>query len=70
MGATAQMVYRLLNFMSVDYDEQLATMNLLGIATDTGFFKYENTGPETFRVDVYKRQGERVHFKVSKGNAS
>jgi len=50
VGATAQMVYRLLNFMSVDYDEQLATMNLLGIATDTGFFKYENTGPETFRV--------------------
>src|SRR5690606_3895545 len=43
VGATAQMVYRLLNFMSVDYDEQLATMNLLGIATDTGFFKYENT---------------------------
>jgi phosphoesterase RecJ-like protein len=50
VGATAQMVYKLLNFLNVDYDEQLATMNLLGIATDTGFFKYENTGPETFRV--------------------
>ncbi|HOB16554.1 MAG TPA: bifunctional oligoribonuclease/PAP phosphatase NrnA [Defluviitoga sp.] len=50
MGATAQMIYKLLSFLNVDYDEQLATMNLLGIATDTGFFKYENTGAETFRV--------------------
>ena len=32
----------------VDYDAQLAEINLLGIATDTGFFKYSNTDYKVF----------------------
>ncbi|PNR95366.1 bifunctional oligoribonuclease/PAP phosphatase NrnA [Petrotoga sp. 9PWA.NaAc.5.4] len=49
MSSTAQMVYRILNDLNVDYDEELATMNLLGIATDTGFFRYQNTGTQVFK---------------------
>ncbi|MBM7558265.1 DHH family phosphoesterase [Marinitoga litoralis] len=47
-GATAQMVLRLNKMLEVEYDEDLATVNLLGIATDTGFFKYSNTDAVVF----------------------
>ena len=33
---------------TVDYDPDLAEVNLLGIATDTGFFKYGNTDAKVF----------------------
>ena len=33
---------------AVDYDPKLAEVNLLGIATDTGFFKYGNTDAKVF----------------------
>lgn len=41
-GSTAQMVLRLNKELGVEYDERLATVNFLGIATDTGFFRYSN----------------------------
>lgn len=49
MGSTAQMVYRILKDFNIDYDNELANMNLLGIATDTGFFKYQNAGSTVFK---------------------
>ncbi|SHN55654.1 DHH family phosphoesterase [Fervidobacterium gondwanense] len=47
-GSTAQMVYRLNTELGVEYDERLATINLMGIATDTGFFRYSNADEIVF----------------------
>ncbi|HCI29748.1 MAG TPA: bifunctional oligoribonuclease/PAP phosphatase NrnA [Fervidobacterium sp.] len=47
-GSTAQMVMRINNELGVPYDENLATLNLMGIATDTGFFKYSNADETVF----------------------
>jgi phosphoesterase RecJ-like protein len=47
-ASTAQMVYEIGKSFEVDYDKELATINLLGIATDTGFFRYSNTGEKVF----------------------
>lgn len=47
-GSTAQMVLRINNELGVEYDEQLATINLMGIATDTGFFRYSNADETAF----------------------
>ncbi|APT75148.1 phosphoesterase [Marinitoga sp. 1137] len=57
-GATAQMVMRINKMLGVEYDKELATANLLGIATDTGFFKYSNTDATVF---------EDVAWLVGKG---
>src|SRR6056297_1283093 len=43
-SSAAEMVYRFLKELGIEYDPILATINLLGIQTDTGFFKYTNTG--------------------------
>jgi len=48
-SSTAQMIYRLNKSMNVIYDPKLATINLIGIATDTGFFRYPNTTSEVFK---------------------
>lgn len=47
-SSTAQMILRLLKFMKVDYDEELALVNYLGIATDTGFFRYSTVDETVF----------------------
>jgi len=52
-SSAAQMIYRLNRSMNVTYDSKLATINLMGIATDTGFFRYPNTTSEVFK-DAYE----------------
>lgn len=47
-GSTAQMVLRINTELGVPYDEKLATLNLMGIATDTGFFRYTNADEIVF----------------------
>lgn len=47
-GSTAQMVLRINTELGVEYDERLATLNLMGIATDTGFFRYSNADEIVF----------------------
>ncbi|AMW32499.1 phosphoesterase RecJ domain-containing protein [Fervidobacterium changbaicum] len=47
-GSTAQMVLRLNTELGVPYDGRLATINLMGIATDTGFFRYSNADEIVF----------------------
>ncbi len=42
-AATAQMVLELNMALNVEYDENLAMINYVGLATDSGFFKYSNT---------------------------
>ncbi len=62
-GSTAQMVVRVNNELGVPYDEKLATLNLMGIATDTGFFRYSNAD-ETVFSDATKlvSLGGKVHL--------
>ncbi len=48
-SSTAQMVLRLLRFMEIEYDQDLALLNYLGIATDTGFFRYSGVDETVFR---------------------
>ncbi|MGC9214681.1 DHH family phosphoesterase [Athalassotoga sp.] len=48
-AATAVIVYEIAQKLGIEYDSKLASINLLGIATDTGFFKYSNTDAKVFR---------------------
>lgn len=48
-AATAQMVYTLNKALGVVYDADLATTNLVGIATDSGFFRFSNTDERVFK---------------------
>ncbi|AKI97110.1 DHH family phosphoesterase [Kosmotoga pacifica] len=47
-SSTAQMVFRLLQIMDVSFDQELALLNYIGIATDTGFFRYTNVDSSVF----------------------
>ncbi|MDK2949971.1 MAG: bifunctional oligoribonuclease and phosphatase NrnA [Thermotoga sp.] len=62
-AATAQMVFRLNRKLGVEYDPVLATLNYLGIATDTGFFRHSNTDARVFE-DAYElvKIGADAHF--------
>ena len=51
-SSAAEMVYRFLENMGIDFDPILATINLLGIQTDTGFFKYTNTGWQVMEISA------------------
>ncbi|ABR31372.1 DHH family phosphoesterase [Thermosipho melanesiensis] len=48
-AATAQMVLRVNKELQVEYDERLSLINLMGIETDTGFFRYSNANERVFR---------------------
>ncbi|PLV60299.1 bifunctional oligoribonuclease/PAP phosphatase NrnA [Thermotoga sp. KOL6] len=62
-AATAQMIFRLNRAMGVKYDPNLATLNYLGIATDTGFFRHSNADIRVFG-DAYElvKMGADAHF--------
>ncbi len=48
-AAAAVIVYEIAKKLGIKYDPSLAEINLLGIATDTGFFKYSNADSKVFR---------------------
>jgi phosphoesterase RecJ-like protein len=56
-GACAQMVLRINKKLGVEYDERLATINLMGILTDTGFLRYPNAD-----IRVYEDATEMVRL--------
>ncbi len=56
-GACAQMVLRVNRELGVNYDEGLATINLMGILTDTGFLRFPNAD-----VRVYEDATELVRL--------
>ncbi len=56
-GACAQMVLRVNRELGVNYDERLATINLMGILTDTGFLRFPNAD-----VRVYEDATELVRL--------
>lgn len=50
VGATAELIARLIEALGVPLDRDIATCLFTGIATDTGNFSYSNTTPDTFRI--------------------
>lgn len=46
-SSTCEIIFNLLKAMHIEIDQQMATLLLTGIITDTGFFKFGNVGPET-----------------------
>lgn len=65
-SSAAEMVYRFLKELGVEFDPILATINLLGIQTDTGFFKYTNTGWRVMEIaaELIKR-GANAPYNAS-----
>lgn len=49
-AATGELVYLILRELGVTIDFPIATCLYTAIAADTGGFKYDNSGPRTFRV--------------------
>ena len=47
-GACAQMILRVNKELGVEYDENLATINLMGILTDTGFLRFPNADARVY----------------------
>jgi len=65
-SSAAEMVYRFLKVLDVEYDPILATINLLGIQTDTGFFKYTNTGWRVMEIaSELIKQGANATYNAS-----
>ncbi|MBQ2058241.1 MAG: bifunctional oligoribonuclease/PAP phosphatase NrnA [Firmicutes bacterium] len=48
--AAALLVYELIKELNVEIDREMADLLYAGIITDTGSFKYENSGPEAHRA--------------------
>ncbi|MCR5175728.1 MAG: DHH family phosphoesterase [Anaerovibrio sp.] len=49
-AATAEIVFDLGQELGVEFDKESATAVYIGLATDTGYFKYSNTSPHTMRT--------------------
>ena len=49
-GACGELIYQLLRQLPVPIDLELATCLYIAVTTDTGCFRYTNTGPQTLRV--------------------
>ncbi len=50
MGATAMLIYQIIEALNVPLDTVIADCLYTGIATDTGCFKYSNTNPLAHRM--------------------
>ncbi len=48
-AATSELVFSLISAMNIPLDKEIAALLYIGIATDTGCFKYANTRAETHR---------------------
>jgi len=65
-SSAAEMVYTFLRDLSIDYDPILSTINLLGIQTDTGFFKYTNTNSQVMEIAAeLLKSGANASFNAS-----
>jgi len=49
-AATAELIFRLTEALSVPINKSIATALYIGIITDTGCFQFSNTTPETHRI--------------------
>ena len=49
-AAAAEMIYEIIDHLGGEFPLEVATPLYTGMATDTGFFKYSNTRPDTMRA--------------------
>lgn len=49
-AATAEVLYKMFQTWGIAFDKDIATCLYMGIATDTGFFAFPNTRPETLEI--------------------
>ena len=49
-AATAEMIFEIIDHLGGDFSPEVATPLYTGLATDTGFFKFSNTRPDTLRA--------------------
>ena len=49
-GATCEIICKLIQFMEVEIDSQIATCIYTGISTDTGCFRYPNATAQSYRI--------------------
>ncbi|WP_058303977.1 DHH family phosphoesterase [Gorillibacterium timonense] len=49
-AATAEILYSLINELSLTWNRELATFIYTGMLTDTGGFRYANTNPEVMKI--------------------
>lgn len=49
-SATGELIYKLINEIKIDIDEDIATCIYTAISTDTGSFMYDNTTAETHEI--------------------
>ena len=49
-SATAEIIYKLMKFMGIFIDKDIADCIYTGIVTDTGMFQYSNTSEETHSI--------------------
>ncbi len=65
-SATAQLILMLNRRLGVPYDPVLATVNMLGLQTDSGFFRYSNTTADLFKDAAFlMEQGAQPYFNAS-----
>ncbi|AEH51017.1 DHH family phosphoesterase [Pseudothermotoga thermarum] len=65
-AATAQMVFHLNKVLGIEYNEELATINFVGLATDSGFFRYSNTTSNLLKdAAELVEMGAKPHFVAS-----
>ena len=49
-AAAAEMIFEIIDHLGGDFPPEVATPLYTGLATDTGFFKFSNTRPDTLRA--------------------
>ncbi|MBO6210694.1 MAG: bifunctional oligoribonuclease/PAP phosphatase NrnA [Schwartzia sp.] len=49
-AAASEMIFEIVDHLGGDFTPEIATSLYTGMATDTGFFKFSNTRPETMRA--------------------
>lgn len=49
-AATAEIIYQLLELAGAEFDKEMAMAIYMGLATDTGFFRFSNTNPLTLQA--------------------
>lgn len=63
-GATAEIVFRILRALSVEFDEEMADAIFTGITTDTGSFQFSNVTFETHYIasQLYTIKSDFAHL--------
>ncbi len=63
-GATAEIIFRILQALDVIIDEEMADAVFTGITTDTGSFQFSNVTPDTHLIasDLYTIKSDYAHL--------